>query len=155
MSNLPPIGMCDIIGKDKNKFIHASGKTEGMIINGYLDEWGRPKCEMIVGTGKIMTYLTAVIDTGTYDTHIDIKLAKKIFASTVSEEKHSNPVYGNVIMPIYNLNYGFKEREDIYFKSDVFGMNFDADMLIGTHFILEFCDFRIFRKERRFELIFN
>lgn len=155
MKILPPTGMCDIIGDKKKKFIQSSGKTDGMVINGYLDEWGRPKCEMILGTGQIFAYVTAVIDTGAYDTHVSDELAKRLSAVSISEEKHVNGIYGDISMPVYELIYGFKDMKDIYFKSNVYGMNFDAEMLIGTHFLLEFCNLQIYRKERRFELIFN
>ena len=155
MSKFPPTGMCDIIGAQKHKFIQPSGKTDGMVVKGYLDEWGRPKCDMVLGTGQLFTYVTAVIDTGAYDTHVSEELAKRLHAVSVSEEKHTNAIYGDIPMQAYELIYGFKEMNDVYFKSEVYGMNFDAEMLIGTHFLLEFCDLHIHRKERRFELIFN
>ena len=37
-------------------------------------------------------------------------------------------------MQAYELIYGFKDMNDVYFKSEVFGMNFDAEMLTDDDF---------------------
>jgi len=149
------IGICEISGIKKPNHIQVSGDTKNMVINGFLDEYGRPKCEMILSTGKIFTHVYAVIDTCACDNFIDIKMAKYLNAVELGKTDYSNPIYGEQSYPMYHFTFAFKEREDIPFKSNVYGMSFDADFLIGTKFILEYCDLHIYRKERRFELIFN
>jgi len=149
-----PMGMSGITCGGKKEPIQSLKNTKGLKINGVLDEFGRPVCEMLISTGKIFTYVAAVIDTGAYHTHINNEIARKLGSVCKNEENHNNPVYGSISLPIYMMTYAFKEREDIYFVSDVRGMDFDADMIIGGQFILEFCDLYIYGKEKRFELIF-
>ena len=147
--------MCDTIGIQKPNYIQVLGDTKDMKIKGFLDELGRPKCEMILSTGKKFTHVYAVVDTCAYDNHISLDMAKYLNAVEIGKENHRNPIYGEISMPKYNMIFAFKEREDIPFKSDIYGMSFDVDFLIGTKFLLEYFDLHIYRKERRFELIFN
>ena len=149
-----PIGMAGIGYSNRQEPILSLGNSKGMVISGELNRWGCPTCEILIGAGKVFAYVTAVIDTGAYHTHINNDIAKRLGAVCKSEELHKNPVYGDVSLPIYMMSYAFKDREDVSFVSDIRGMDFEEDMLIGNQFILEFCDLHIYGKEKRFELKF-
>lgn len=150
-----PMGMC---GTDRNvskstiKSIGAIGKT---VIKGDLNQWRAPACEMIISTGSHFTCVNAIIDTGAYHTHVNTNLLKQINSVCKGDEAHRTPLYGDKSLPIHTLMYSFKEKQEVYFISDVRGMDYDeVDMLIGARFIIEFCDLHIFGREQRFELNF-
>jgi predicted aspartyl protease len=149
------MGMCGEAKTNGVSPIMATGATKGMLIKGVFDEWGRPVCDMVLSTGNKYTDVKAVIDTGAYHTHISTAIAEQLGAVCKSNETHNNPVHGKIELPVYMLIYSFKEHLDTHFVSDVRGMNFDADILIGMQFILEFCDLHIYSKEKRFELVFK
>ena len=151
-----PLGMAGfgLRGEKSNELIQPLKNTKGIVFSGDLDIWGRPAIEMLLSTGKLFTYVKAIIDTGAYHTHVNNDIAKQLGSVSKNEALHRNPVYGDISLPTYMMTYSFKGREDLYFVSDVRGMDFDEDMLIGAQFLMQFCDLYIYSKEKRFELKF-
>ena len=151
------ISLCPPLDDNENEepVIISTGALSGVVVRGELDKWGRPVCNMIVGTGKCYSYISAVINTGAYYTHIDISVAERLKAVAKNYTSYNNPTHGKVELPNYLLTYGFSGIDNINFVSEVKGMNFDVDMLIGMQFILEFCDLHIYGPEKRFELVFK
>jgi hypothetical protein len=152
-----PLGMCcqDRIESSKMPYFCVGKNISGVKIDGELNIWQSPIIDVMVGNGTYFSNLKATIDTGAFYNHINRKFVEKMNAIQDGELVQSTP-YGNFKMPSYPLVFGFSDFSDTQFVGKMQAMDYEGvDMLIGTLFLSQFCDFRYFGKENRFELIFN
>jgi hypothetical protein len=135
--------------------VKIGNSTDGQKITGNLDEWGIPTLDVIVGNGKCRANIKAKIDTGTYNNHINSKVAKQMALNPIGSITQRTP-YGKQEVSVYLLIFGLEAFPDTQFAGNMSAVNFDdVDMLIGTHFLTEFCNLHIYGKERKFELVFR
>jgi len=154
-----PLGMCcqDIDDDFVNEQILCIGDdcTKKRIITGTFDKFGQAKVKACIGVGHTMAEVSAVIDTGAYYTCINNSIAEQLGAKKISASKSSTP-YGVHEMPVYMMNYVIDECFSQNFVSEVRGIDFkDVQMLIGTQFLTQYCEFKYYGRENRFELVIN
>jgi hypothetical protein len=153
-----PLGMCgtDVQEDDNGEPMVLVGKPlSGKTIIGTLNKHGLAELPVAVGTSSLVAHVRAVVDTGAYYTCLSNTVAEALGAKVKGTSRASTP-HGDIEMPTYMLSYRLGDLAEACFVSDVRGINFkDVDMLLGTQLLMEFCDFRYFGKEKRFELVFR
>jgi len=154
-----PLGMCyqDVDEDDvQEKIICIGDENKQRVITGKFDQFGQAKIPVFIGCGgKKAVEVMAVIDTGAYFTCVHEYIAERLGATKMKITKSSTP-YGIQEMPTYMMNYIIDGDLDQNFVSEVRGINFDdVPMLLGAQFLTQYCDFKYFGKENRFELIIN
>jgi hypothetical protein len=151
-----PLGMCfQDRTNTPSPVIRTGNSISGFKIKGCLDIWKTPVVDVIVGNGTYYANLKAKIDTGAYHNHINSKIAEQLKSVPRATETHNTP-YGPFDLSIYALVMGFQDFPDTQFVCDMRSVDFnDVDVLIGTQFLIQFCDFHYYGGEQRFELVFR
>lgn len=152
----PWVCCTDVNAEDGEEPMVLVGKPlSGKIIKGTLNKHGLAELPVVIGTSRLVANVRAAVDTGAYYTCLNNAVAVRLGAK-VKGTSMANTPHGDIEMPTYMLSYRLGELTEPCFVSDVRGIDFkDVDMLLGTQFLMEFCDFRYFGKEKRFELVFR
>lgn len=151
-SPIPPIGYLSEFAPIVNTENEAPMNL-GIVIKGELSIHKIPQYFVLLN--NLTTKYKAVIDTGSYHSHISQNALRDIgFPPATGYTISEHPVYGVVRDPVFEVSYRF-DGHDHQFKDQFSLMTypfFQYDVIIGAHFLSKCKMLSCFGVENRFEL---